>query len=266
MLRKFRRRIITLTVILALLLGVYFEMTVFAPKRVRLRFETVTSSTLPASFNNSSVAVFSDVFSNVDNLRKAVAHINEFQPDMVLFAGNLFDTQPDDETVKIIQDLLASLPDKLGKYAVLGDVDANAANDITRITLQNAGFRILDNGVTPIFNNSNESIQLVGLNTNTEPAFPSINEAFTLVLAHNPDVIDQLSDKAIHLMVAGKSMNGQIRIPLLGSLLDGPQHDKKRETVNNTLLIQSSGVGNREPQLRLLTNPDVVIITLKNSQ
>ncbi|WP_159812850.1 metallophosphoesterase [Erysipelothrix aquatica] len=265
--KRKKRQIISLLIIFSLLVGVYLEMTLFSLSRVSLRFETVVSEKVPPSFHNASIGVISDVNGNISNLNKAVDHLKIYQPDIVVFSGNLFDetTTASDEVA--IRDLLTSIPDKLGKYAVLGSGDIPSSNDTARQTLQTSGFRILDNSVTPIHNQTNESIQLVGLNTNASITYPTVVDGgFVITVAHNPDVYDSLRDQTMDVMITGKSMNGKIRLPLIGALFPSSKYNEKRKQYDETIMIQSSGVGTSKPEFRLFTNPDVVIIRLQNPQ
>lgn len=265
--KKFRRKFITGILLVLFVVGTYFEVTHFAPQRIQLRFENYVSQEVPASFHDVSIATLSDINSNVHNLTAIHDELSRFAPDIVLFTGNLFDGQPEESVVNEIQALLQSIPAELGKYAVLGDQDALLSADLSRQVLQNSGFKLLDNTTLEIHNKTDEWISLTGLSTNnpvslTAPSDDRLNIAF----GNNPDAITQLQGMNFDIMFAGKALNGQVRLPLIGSVMPSlPHYNAKRETVNQTELIISSGVATPKPDIRFLTKPDVVITLLKSS-
>ncbi|MBK2404066.1 metallophosphoesterase [Erysipelothrix rhusiopathiae] len=266
---------------LAVLLGliaitsslIYLEMTHFAPQRVKLRIEMVESTRIPASFNNLSIGFLSDVYSHDDNLDKALKELDSFKPDMIIFGGNLFKAAPSEKEQTEMIEKLSKLNAKLGKYAVLGENDIRKANEVTQAVLTKSGFKLISNTKIDVHNFTNESIQLVGIDANndinkeTEFPYPSTSEdIFNITIANNPDNVKEFDDTEVDLMLSGKTMGGYIRLPLIGSITESSDYINKRQTVDETTLIISSGIGLKEPEMRLLSNPDVMIVILKSPE
>lgn len=264
---------------LAILLGmiaivstlIYFEMTRFAPQRVKLRIETVESTRIPASFNNLSIGYLSDVYSHEENLDKALVELETFKPDMIVFGGNLFKAAPSEKEQAAMVEKLSKLDAKLGKYAVLGENDIRKANEVTQTVLTQSGFKLISNTTIDVHNFSEESIQLVGIDANndinkeTEFPYPTTSEEiYNITVANNPDNVKEFGNTQVDLMLSGKTMGGYIRLPLIGSITESSDYINKRQTVDETTLLISSGIGLKEPEMRLLSNPDVMIVILKS--
>lgn len=250
---------------------IYFEMTRFAPQRVKLRIETVESTRIPASFNNLSIGYLSDVYSHEENLDKALVELEAFKPDMIVFGGNLFKAAPSEKEQAAMVEKLSKLDAKLGKYAVLGENDIRKANEVTQTVLTQSGFKLISNTTIDVHNFSEESIQLVGIDANndinkeTEFPYPTTSEEiYNITVANNPDNVKEFGNTQVDLMLSGKTMGGYIRLPLIGSITESSDYINKRQTVDETTLLISSGIGLKEPEMRLLSNPDVMIVILKS--
>lgn len=252
--RLTKKRLIGLLACSVLILLVSFEMRVWAPSRLSFHFETVTSSKIPESFDDTSIAVISDTLSNLQNLKRASATIFEYSPDMILFAGNTLDPSIEVDTNQFMQ-ILKELNAPLGKYAILNKDEA----DTTRMMLQTAGFTILNNQALQIFSPSGESINLVGFNDNITVV---TDESFTLGLTHDPALIPKLDALKLDAIVAGKTHLGHVNIPLVGSLIHENQFTRRRSIINNFDVILTSGIGTNSPKVRLLSHPDVLILNL----
>ena len=88
---------------------------------------TYTSPDLPADFDGYKVVLFSDAHvgsytaSNQYVLRRAVDSINAQHPDMIVFTGDIQNTEP--QEIYQHMDILSSLKAKDGIYSVLGNHD-----------------------------------------------------------------------------------------------------------------------------------------------
>lgn len=269
--KKHKRRLIFVLVLALISTYLFFEMTQFAPNRYKLRIETVQSEKIPEQFNNVSIAFFSDIYGDTEHLKQAIESINDFNPDIIIFNGNLFDTIPTEEQGNEYTELFKSMKSKLGKFAVLGNKDYELSFETSQNILNKADFRVLSNQALTIHNGDDARIKLTGLDSNTlnKESLDSIlteddSELFDIVFAHNPDIIDSLSSNYIDLFLAGKSLGGRVVIPFVGPILDSPKHYKRISKVNDTPLIITSGLGLDDPELRLFSNPETVIVVLKS--
>lgn len=247
----------------------YFEMTSFAPNRFKTDTYTVTSPAIPQDFNGVKIAVFSDVYGDLKSLETAVSSLNNASPDIVVFLGNLLSPDNSDEEISEITSLLKEIKAPLGKFAILGNLDIEKYGQIIPI-LNNSGFRLSQNKVVNVHNYTDTSIQLLFLDeTNTEQRIDSVIADFntelpTLAFTSNPKNIELLGEKKVLLMVGGETLGGKINIPLIGSLVRRNTYTKNT-TVNDIPLFLSSGVSTDEPKVRLLSHPNIVVVSLKAS-
>lgn len=261
--KKNKKRIVRLLIVLVLVSYTYFEMTQFAPKRLKLHIETVVSEKIPESFNDKSIAFISDIDGDVENLRKATSKLSSYNPDVVVFLGSLLNPEKQNEEAnKVILELLTNINTNMGKISVLSDKD----NDISKEILSSAGFTILDNQELKFYSQEAEHINFVGIGASSEEIILNELSSYTIALSYDPDKVDAMGDKTVDLMVSGKSLLGKIRLPFIGALNASTKYANRHQTVSDTDLVLTSGVSTTDPDIRLFTNPEVLIIRLKNAQ
>ena len=91
---------------------------------------------------------------------------------------------------------------------------------------------------------------------------------FRLCLSHTPDNIRWAKQNSIDLMLAGHNHGGQVRFPVIGSLLVPSRYGRRYDCgifhEPPTLLHVSRGLGGEHP-LRYNCRPEVVKIVLRRS-
>ena len=206
-----------------------------------------------------------------EDLEKIIKEINDRNPDLVVFTGDLIDQDYDiksKEQEKLIE-LLKKIKATLGKYAVMGEQDGE---NFTTIFNQ-SDFYILNNDYDLIYKEKTQPILLVGLNSllkdqrDIEKSYSYFNEAshnseiFTISLLHEPDSVSDILDKYnTDLFLAGHSHNGNIRIPYIGALkkVDGAKEfDQEFYQINESKLYISSGLGTNGAGFRLFCRPSI---------
>ena len=218
-----KRIVIFIIIIFFLVFFTFFYITNIGTTSLIVNEEAIVNSKLPESFSGLKVIQFGDLhYSNNDLLKDVVNAITKRNPDLILFTVDLLsdeDLTPGNRK-KLVKEL-KKLSSTLGKYAVLGESD----NDEALSILLDCGFTILDDSNELIYNESNEPIMLVGLNTNNEvinydKAFTNYNEnTYTIAMFHKPDYIDDfVKIYPVDLALAGHSHLGEIRIPYLLNL------------------------------------------------
>jgi uncharacterized protein len=162
--------------------------------------------------------------------------------------------------------LLDHLSAPLGIYAVLGNHDYwSGADEITRL-LESHGVAVARNGRRTLERNG-ASIDLVMVDElyRGEPQLGLLDvprKHLTILLTHHPDLIANVGDRRIDLMLAGHTHGGQIRLPLMGSIVVPSKFETKFDEgffrVANTLLYVGRGLGS-VPPVRILCKPEVAI-------
>lgn len=282
---KLVRRLTLALISLTLLTVLIFEMTVWGVRRLSVDIVTISDPLIPDSFENIKVLYFSDVhynkFMDRDRLTVIVTRINQLDPDIVLFGGDLFDhpsvEYPSTDIQNELISLLSSIQAPLGKYAVFGnhDLESPRTQQMTANVLNASGFELLVNQNIPIYNKSEEYIRMIGLdsqllgNPDVELAYQGTSEnEFIITLSHTPDIIDSLP-VTTDWVLAGHSHGGQIRLPIFNELYTVPYARKYvsgTHVVNGIRLDISNGVGTTRWDVRLFADPQIHLYTLTSGR
>lgn len=269
--KRKKRTVFVLLVLFAGSILAYYDITQWAPQRLKPRFETLESTLIPQDLNNTSIALLSDVNGDIALLERAAALTREFQPDVIIFAGNLLSAAADEPTQQQFIDALASIEAPLGKFAVLSKSDYEVNYEMHKAILEASGFYVMTNTAIELHNRTETFINLVGIDGNVladereDLFFPSLpSETFTLSVVHDPDIINTLSSTSTQAVLSGKTLGGQFRLPFIGAILSDETYTEPRSNINGKTLIVSMGLGTDEPKLRMGTNPEIVLITLKS--
>ncbi len=233
--------------------------------------EAIVNSKIPESFNGIKIIQFSDLHYNDEALLKdTISSINKRNPDLIIFTGDLLtDEKLTPKNRKKLVKELKKLTASLGKYAVLGESD----NDEALSILIDCGFNILDNSNDLIYNDSNEPIMIVGLNTNDDmidytKAFINYDSnIYTIAIFHKPDYIDKfINNYPVDLALAGHSHLGEIRIPYLINFAQKDHASKYINSyyeINNTKFYINSGIGTTEYDVRINARPTINFFRLR---
>lgn len=287
MIKKLLKIVSALLILALIIAGVFFYSIYVSVGRLNIDYGSISSPKIPADMENVSIAFFSDIhygtFMNEERLTKMIEKINNSHPDILVFAGDMFDhpeiALPDEETVSLITNLLTSLEAPLGKFAVLGEQDE--VNDDIKAMVQNvlyqSNFELLNNRSVRLRNNTNASITLIGVDSyingtiDIPSAFASVNaEEYNILVTHCPDLAtsSELPLSSLDMIVAGHSHGGQVYLPLLGPLnpIEGAKtYHHGSYTINDTKLVITNGLGTTDMDMRLFAPPQLTYYRLKSS-
>ena len=236
--------------------------------------DRIVDKDIPNQFNGIKIIHFSDLHYGTTffekQLKKMVKEINDRNPDLVFFTGDLIDKEYkiSSEESEMINKYLSRIKTKLGKYAVSGEEDGDEFTTI----MNQSGFTILNNDYELLYNDGNEEILLVGLDSSlsgkqdVEKAYEYFStegynsNIYTISLVHEPDSVNEMMQYKNDLVLAGHSHNGNIRISFIGALskVEGAKkYDQEYYKINNTKLYISSGMGTNGPGFRLFCRPSI---------
>ena len=265
--------VISFIIIFLLTFFTFFYITNIGTTSLIVNEEAIVNSKLPESFNGIKVIQFGDLHYNNNNLLKDVVDaIIKRNPDLIIFTGDLLgnETLTPKNRKKLVKEL-KRLNSTLGKYAVLGESDNSDAISI----LVDCGFKVLDDSNEFIYNESNNPIMLVGLNTNNDvinydKAFTNYNpNIYTITIFHKPDYIDNfIKNYKIDLALAGHSHLGEIRIPYLLNLASKDKASKYINSyyeINNTKFYITSGIGTDTYDIRINARPSINFFRLRKT-
>lgn len=242
---------------------------------------SVASEELPAAFDGKKIVQISDLhnanFGN--NQSSLIEKVKAEKPDAIFVTGDLIDSDRYDLEVSLT--LVDALVEMADVYFVTGnhEVSVNKLDEITA-ALEKRGVRILMNESIE-WELGGESVQIAGINDplmdvdlteedSTHQALDKVNlqDGFTLLLAHRPEMLSIYADEEIDVVFSGHAHGGQIRIPGLGGLIAPGQgwFPTMTEGVfekGGTQLVLSRGLGNSGFPLRLFNLPEIVSVTLE---
>lgn len=246
--------------------------------------ERITNQKIPTSFNGTKIIHFSDLNYGAtiyeDELKNLVRVINKRKPDIVVFTGNIINKDykvSTKEQEKIIKQL-KNIDTTIGKYAVMGK---NDNRDSFTTIMNQSNFIILDNNYDLIYNN-NTPILITGASSyvngdrDIDNTFKYFKEEthnsniYTIsIMSETEDLDEIITNYNPNLVLAGNSLNGEIRLPLIGGII--PQEGSSKYIdeyykVNSTEVFISSGIASPTVGFRLFNNPSINLFRLTNKE
>lgn len=224
------------------------------------------------------VAVFSDThFGKMykdKNITKIVNKINKENPDIVIFTGDFFNKYYVDKDILDLELLYSELTRINCKYkfAVNGNHDlGGGANTAYKNIFTESGFTLLDNDEIFI---EERNVTIVGFSDmifgELDTDIKNINnDNYTIILSHEPDVVDSVFSKNNALMLSGHTHGGQITAPFVTKYIlpyGGQKYLKglfQDVGLNgNISLFVTKGIGMTMLPLRFLNVPEVAILEI----
>lgn len=265
-----------LIIVIILFLGFYYYTRYISTGGLIVKEQRIINTKIPNNFNGTKVIQFSDLLygTTVDDkmLKTLVKTINDRKPDIVIYNGNLIDseysvTSKDQE--KIIK-YFKSINASYGKYAVFGNQD----NESYRTIMNQSNFKILSNSYDLIYNDNSNPIRIIGLDSllrdrqNIRVAFSNkyVN-TYTITMMNETDTIEEVCSNNPDLVLAGNSLNGTIKIPFVGGLIrkDGSsKYINSHYKINDTEVYVTSGIGTNGIGFRLNNHPSINFFRLSN--
>lgn len=274
---------VKITLILIILISSLFLYSRYlGPKGLKVKEYAITDSKIPSNFYGLKIVQISDIHYKVtttkEDLKKIVKEINSLKPDIVVFTGDLFDSniKYEEKDFKDLTNILKSINCEIDKYAIKGEDDLDISNYDT--IMSDSNFINLNDSYDLIYSNGNEPILLVGISSNyknnhikntMEEIYSKINTEYnySILLLHEPDFINDIDSSKFNLILAGHSHNGQVVLPFIGGIIKDKYSkvyfDEYYELGNSKLFI-SSGIGTTKYKFRLLNKPSINLYRLRN--
>lgn len=239
----------------------------------------INDNNIPTSFDGLKIVHFSDLhYTRVitkERVNDIVKEINLINPDIVVFTGDLVDTDKvltEDDKIFLIESL-SNINSTYGKYAIYGNHDiANNSENIIDI-YNKSDFNLLENEYDVIYSKNNDKLFIGGLNSvshelediNKVMSYYDTNDntnTYNIILLHEPDYADNIinSYDNVNLILAGHSHGGQVRLPIIGALYtpkNGHKYVKGYYDLNGTSLYVTSGIGVSRYNFRLFNKPEI---------
>lgn len=262
-----------IVLIIILFTSFYLYVTKISTSSILVKEERLISSKIPNSFNGATIIQFSDIHygRNIQKkqLEKIVGLINEREPDIVLFTGDLIakEYEINNQEQEQIIEILSKIKANIGKYAIAGDEDKKYFSTI----MNQSQFIILNNQYELLYNNSNDAIVLAGFSENEFTIEEEVQKQnlYSIAIYHQPDITDSILEKNhFDLLLSGHSHNGNIQIPFIGPIFTvegAKKYNKEHYTIGDSELYISSGLGTNEEGIRLFCRPSINFYRISNS-
>ena len=250
------------------------------PRQVSIVKHSITHPLIPAGFNGTKIVQFSDIHLGhnyeLSHLNKNINLINELQPDIVLFTGDLIDNPLIYPEAEKIIPLLSKITAPLGKFSIYGNHDHGGyGSDQYKMIMVKSGFRVLANDYHTVKSIDNSEISIAGIDDLLlgRPDYEKTLQnnpatVYTILMIHEPDTAETSAQYNVHLQLSGHSHGGQIQLPFLGPLITPPLATKYYEGFyeigeEKLKLYVNRGLGTTRLPFRFLSKPEITEFTLK---
>lgn len=259
--------------------GTYIYAREIEPTMLDINNQHIHSTRIPKSFNNFKIVQFSDTHLgfhySLKQLDKLVTTINDRQPDLIVFTGDLIDEPQSYKEANQLITILQRLQAKHGKFWIYGNHDHGGyGTEMILDIMQQAHFTLLQN-THDVIEINNERIILVGIDDailgspDLKVALEQTNpDLYTILLAHEPDYAHTTINHPVDLQLSGHSHGGQIRLPFIGHLYTPVLAEKfthGKYVINDDLLLfVNRGIGTTRLPFRFFCKPELHVYTLQS--
>ncbi|MCK5123385.1 MAG: metallophosphoesterase [Candidatus Pacebacteria bacterium] len=283
--KRFKKLFLLLAFLISLITLFYYSF-VFEPNNIQIEKINIEIKNLPEEFEGTKIVHLTDFHSRNFGKReeRVLKILKDLDPDFVFITGDFIDhsTKDLDSCQKFWRKLSNQHQGKV--FGVLGNHEHWLKSpDISAIKrmLERNGISILNNENRKIYLGGRDEalprlyIYLIGVDDpdselddlpkamiDTEENIPKI------LLAHSPDIIDNLQGKKVDLILVGHTHGGQIVLPFVKPFWVPTKNRGKYASglfeVNDTYLYVNRGIG-LAPTLPARFNcpPEITVIELK---
>lgn len=238
--------------------------------KIRTEQVTVATGKLPETERPIRIVQISDVHLGVivreSRLERILSKVRAAAPDVLVSTGDLVDGQTDNLTGAL--EMLRDIRPRFGKFAVMGNHEFYAGNDLSMDFMTGAGFVVLREEGKTIANLFN----IAGVDDPAGKGFRFVDKGsdraalsglpegkFTILLKHQP-VVDQNALGLFDLQLSGHAHKGQIFPFAIFVRLFFPMISGLYELPSGSLLYVNRGSGTWGPPMRVLAPPEVTVI------
>jgi uncharacterized protein len=264
-------------------LGVAIVVGYAGSRRLVVRDLEVRHPQVPAAFDGLRIVQLSDLHVGPHTSRRFLARIaaaiERARPDVLAWTGDQVDDYAAD--VAYFVRAFGHLRAPSGVYAIAGNHDVYAGWEGVAAGLRGAGIRVLVNDGVRMMRGDD----LLWIGGTGDPAArvrgdgaapgPDLDrtmahapdDAFRVVLAHNPALWPGLAKRGAHLTLSGHTHHGQLSIPPLGWSLASPFLDLAmgRHDDGQHVLYINPGTNYWGIPFRIGAWPEVTVVTLRRA-
>ena len=232
---------------------------------------------LPQAFEGFRITQLTDIHHSrilgIDEVRRVVNLAQQTRPDMFVLTGDYSTSYR--RYIEPCAEALSGLSAPEGVWAVLGNHDHYTDPELTTRALQRRHIAVLNNANTTLRRGS-DAIQLSGIDdwtwngTDWVKAFAGLQtNTPTILLSHQPTVLDFEQTKDVSLILSGHTHGGQLNFPLLGAparlFTKDLRYARGLFRRGDTQLYVSTGTGVIGLPLRLGVRPEIAVLRLRRT-
>ncbi|CAN5721691.1 hypothetical protein BH20ACI3_BH20ACI3_12210 [soil metagenome] len=247
------------------------------PSRYEVSETDVFLRDLPERFEGFRITQLTDVHHSrmvgIDEVRRTVDLANLTKPDLIALTGDY--TTSYRRYIEPCAEALGALNAPEGVWAVLGNHDHYTDRELTTRALENNRIAVLNNANTTLQRGS-DVLQLSGIDdwswagTNWPRALYGLDQKRpTVLLSHQPRVLDLAESEKVGLIISGHTHGGQIDLPLIGPPARFATAELKYAQGlfrrGDTQLYVSRGTGVIGLPLRLGVRPEIAVLRLRRA-
>jgi len=209
----------------------------------------------------------------IHEVQRVVNLAQQTRPDLIVLTGDYSTSYR--RYIEPCAEVLARLSAPEGVWAVLGNHDHYTDPELTTRALLRSRINVMDN-VNTVLKRGPDTLQLVGIDdwswgrTDWKRAFYGTDPARpTVLLSHQPSVLDDQSAQPASLILSGHTHGGQIKLPFVGAPARYVSMDLKYSNGlfrrGQTQLYVSRGTGVIGLPLRFGARPEIAVLRLQRA-
>lgn len=250
---------------------------------------TVESPKLPNAFDGYKIVHLSDLHSKEfgKGQKNLVEKIEDAQPDLIVFTGDLVDSRHFDAEVGL--ELMRQIVKIAPTYFVTGNHEwwSGKFEFLEKVMKEN-NVHVLLNTCDRI-GKGKDGIYITGIDdpASTQAIYEETkvveneikqavkeikeNDVFKILLAYRPEMLPLYSEYGFDLVLSGHAHGGQVMLPFVGGLIAPnqgffPEYTSGEYKRGNCTMIVSRGLGNSIIPQRLFNHPEIVVLTLSKEK
>lgn len=263
-------------IILILIIIILIPFCLYQNKHLVITTYTYESEKLGADLDGYRIVQISDLHNaefGKEN-KKLLEIIRSCSPDIIVITGDLVDSNHTnvERAVAFVKEAVKIAP----VYYVTGNheywLDPSENEQMMQGILAAGAYDLDDEAVR--IEKGDSSFMLAGLDDQhlSDETLKSLlqeqkNELF-IVLAHEPQYLQNYANAGADLVLTGHAHGGQIRLPFVGGIVAPdqgflPEYTSGQYNSADTEMIVSRGLGNSIIPVRLFNYPEVVCVELR---
>lgn len=273
-----------LTLFITLLFVVFGSLYAYArywePFHLNIKEVSISSPYVSSEAEGMVILAMADShlgeYYSLEQFQLVIDEVNRQEPDMVVFAGDLFDHFARYEgDPALVSEALARINAPQGKFAVFGNHDYGGGAEFNYQSIMEAGgFTVLKNQYQEL---KGKSMSIIGIDDlligygDTRIGSYARPDYFNLFLAHEPDIVSEMMGYNLDLMISGHTHGKQVDLgPLSDNVLPpyGKTYVKGLYEMSNerlTRLYVNAGIGMTILPFRFHSPPELTLITLNSN-